>query len=76
MGRNSDQLLRERAAIMFNPDTATASTYMPSIETAAAALKVAPIIAPVPEIETAIISLGREPGSGLVLIPDPFTTAI
>jgi putative ABC transport system substrate-binding protein len=65
----------KRAAIMFNPDTPPASAYMPSLETAARALKVAPIIAPVHgdvEIETAIIALGREPGSGLVVIPDMF----
>src|SRR5215470_15477962 len=34
----------KRAAIMFNPDTAPASVYMPSFETAARSLKVAPII--------------------------------
>src|SRR6516225_6081528 len=52
----------KRATIMFNPDTAPASSFMPSFETAAAALKVAPIIAPVHsdvEIETAIIALGH-----------------
>jgi putative ABC transport system substrate-binding protein len=62
---------------MFNPDTAPASSFMPSFETAAAALKVAPIIAPVHsdvEIEMAIIALGREPGGGLVVMPDVFTT--
>src|SRR5262249_28719708 len=66
----------KRAAIMFNPDTGTASTYVPSVETAARSLKVVPIIAPVHddvEIETAIIALGREPGSGLVAMPDGFT---
>jgi putative ABC transport system substrate-binding protein len=60
---------------MFNPDTAPASVYMPSFETAAASLKVEPIIAPVhsdEEIETVIIALGRE-HSGLVVIPDTFT---
>src|SRR6516162_3339715 len=65
----------KRAAIMFNPDTAAASVYMPSFEMAARSLKVAPIIAPVhsdAEIETAIIALGREPGGGLVAMPDPF----
>jgi putative ABC transport system substrate-binding protein len=49
---------------------------MPSFETAARSLKVMPITAPVhsdAEIEPAIIALGREPGGGLVLIPDPFT---
>ena len=66
----------KRAAIMFNPDTAPASVYMPSLETAARSLKVVPIIAPVHsdvEIETAIIALGREPGGGLVVMPDAFT---
>jgi putative ABC transport system substrate-binding protein len=67
-----------RAAIMFNPDTAPASAYMPSFETAARSLKVMPITAPVHsdgEIETAIIALGREPGSGLVVMPDIFMLA-
>jgi putative ABC transport system substrate-binding protein len=68
----------KRAAIMFNPDTAPISTFMPAFETAARSLKVAPIIAPVrsdAEIETAIIALEREPGGGLVVIPDLFTNA-
>jgi len=68
----------KRAAIMFNPDTAPASAYMPSFEAAARSLKVEPIIAPVHsdlEIETAIIALGREPGGGLFVVPDGFTTA-
>jgi putative ABC transport system substrate-binding protein len=67
-----------RVAIMFNPDTAPVSTYMPSLETAARSLKVAPMFAPVHsdvEIETAVIALGREPGGGLVLLPDGFTLA-
>ena len=65
----------KRAAIMFDSDTAVASVYMPSLETAARSLKVALIIAPVHsdvEIETAIIALGREPGGGLVVMPDSF----
>jgi putative ABC transport system substrate-binding protein len=67
----------KRAAIMFNPDF-PASAYMPSLETAARSLKVEPIIAPVhsdAEIETAIIAVGREPGGGLVVMPDVFTLA-
>jgi putative ABC transport system substrate-binding protein len=62
----------KRAAIMFNPDTAPVSTFMPSLETAARSLKIVPIAAPVhsdAEIETAIIALGREPGGGLVVMP-------
>jgi putative ABC transport system substrate-binding protein len=73
----------KRAAIMFNPDRfstlpAAAPVYMPSLEMAARSLKVVPIISPVhseAEIEAAIIALGREPGGGLVVIPDVFTLA-
>jgi hypothetical protein len=59
----------KRAAFMFNPDTALASSFMPSLETAARSLKVEPIIAHIhsdAEIETAIIALGREPGAALL----------
>jgi putative ABC transport system substrate-binding protein len=65
----------KRATIMFNPDTAPASSFMPSIETAARSLKVDTIIVPVHsdvEIETAIMDLGREPGAGLVVLADAF----
>jgi len=65
----------KRVAIMFNPNTAPVSAYMPSLETAARSLKVTLIPAPVhsdAEIETAIIALGREPGGGLVVISDGF----
>jgi putative ABC transport system substrate-binding protein len=60
---------------MFNPDTAPASTFMPSLETAARSLKVVPIIAHVhsdAEIEAAIVALGR--AGGLVVPGDAFTT--
>jgi putative ABC transport system substrate-binding protein len=66
----------KRAAIMFNPDTAPVSAYMPSFETAARSLKVELIIASVHgegEIERAIRDLGRETGGGLVVQPDVFT---
>jgi putative ABC transport system substrate-binding protein len=66
----------KRVAIMLNPDLPPVSAaYMPSFETAARSLKVVPITAPVhsdAEIETAIIALGREPGGGLVVMPDTF----
>jgi putative ABC transport system substrate-binding protein len=68
----------KRAAIMFNPDNPAPSTYMPSLETAARSLKVMPIIAPVHsdvEIEATIIALRREPGGGLVVMPDMTTIA-
>jgi putative tryptophan/tyrosine transport system substrate-binding protein len=67
----------KRVAAMFNPDTAphVASYYLPSFETAAGKLKVAPITALVhsdAEIETVITSFGREPGGSLVVMPDIF----
>jgi len=68
----------KRAEIMFNPDTAPVSAFMPSLETAARSLKLVPIIAPVhsdAEIEAAIDALGREPGGGLIVISDIFVTA-
>jgi putative ABC transport system substrate-binding protein len=68
----------KRAAIMFNPDLFPLSGYMLPLETAARSLKVVPIIAPVHsdiEIEAAITALGREPGGGLVCLPDPFMLA-
>jgi putative tryptophan/tyrosine transport system substrate-binding protein len=85
MGGKWLQLLMEiapglkRAAIMFNPDTAPGggSYYLPAFEAAARSLKVEPIIASVhsdAEIETVIGSLAREPGGGLVFMPDNFIT--
>jgi ABC-type uncharacterized transport system substrate-binding protein len=68
----------KRAAIMFNPDTAPASAYMPSFESAARSLKVELVTAPVHsdvDIETAIMALGREPRGGFAVIPDVFMVA-
>ena len=68
----------KRVAAIFDPDTApdNGSYYLRSFEAAARSLKVASIAAPVhnnAEIETAITSLGREPGGGLVVPGDLFT---
>jgi putative ABC transport system substrate-binding protein len=63
---------------MFKPDTAPVSNFMPSLETAARSLNVVPSIAHVYsdlEIETAIMALGRDPGGGLVAMPNTFMTA-
>ena len=84
MGGKWLELLKEiapsitRAAAIFDPDTAPGRGmyYLPSFEAAARSLKVEPIIARVhsdAEIETAIASLGREPGGGLVVIGDVFS---
>jgi putative ABC transport system substrate-binding protein len=65
-----------RAAVMFNPETHS-PVHMPSLETAARSLKIVPITARVHsdvEIEAAINALGREPGGGLVVMPDTFVT--
>src|SRR5262249_13125114 len=65
----------KRAALMFKPDNTAVSSFFPSFETAARSLKIVPIAAPVhsdEEIETAITALGREPGSGLVAMPNAF----
>jgi putative ABC transport system substrate-binding protein len=71
----------KRVAVMFNPDMAPGrgSLYLPSFEAAARSLKVEPIVTPVhsdAEIDTMITSLGREPGGGLVVVPDGGFTAI
>jgi putative ABC transport system substrate-binding protein len=68
----------KRVAFMFNPDTAPALSFMPSLETAARSLRIMLSIAPVhsdAEIETAMTTLGREPGSGLLVMTDPFINA-
>jgi putative ABC transport system substrate-binding protein len=67
----------KRAAAIFNPDTGIVnrSYYLPSFEQTARSLKVEPITVLVhsdAEIAAAITSLGREPGGGLVLMPDSF----
>jgi putative tryptophan/tyrosine transport system substrate-binding protein len=67
----------KRAAMMFNPDTATylKSFYLPSVEAAAQSLGVATSLAPIhgdAEIEAIMTALGREPGSGLLVMPDNF----
>jgi len=83
MGGKRLQLLTEiapgimRVAIMFSPDTApyVRSYFQPSFEAAARLLQVEPIIAPVhsdAEIEMVITSLAREPGDGLITVPDNF----
>jgi putative ABC transport system substrate-binding protein len=86
MGGKRLQLLTEiapgikRVAIMFSPQTASyvRSYFQPSFEAAARLLQVEPIIAPVhsdAEIEMVITSLAREPGGGLITVPDNFVNS-
>jgi putative ABC transport system substrate-binding protein len=68
----------KRVAIIFNLDPALVSDFVTSFEAAARSLKFVPITAPVhsdAEIETAITTLGRDPGGGFVVMPDVFTIA-
>ena len=83
MGGKWLELLKEiapgvdRAAIMFNPDTAPGrgSDFLGSFEAAAQSLAVEPIMAAVrsdADIERVITDLAREPGGGLVASSDGF----
>jgi len=79
------QLLKEiaprvtRVAVIFNPDTAPfAPLFNRAIEAAAPSLGVTVTLAPVHDdagIEEAIAAQAREPGSGVVSLPEPFTTS-
>jgi putative tryptophan/tyrosine transport system substrate-binding protein len=67
-----------RVAIMVNPDTAIlrGTFYLRAFDTAAATFKVEPITARVHsigDIEAAIMLLGQQPHSGLIVAPDTFT---
>jgi putative ABC transport system substrate-binding protein len=69
----------ERVALLFNPTTAApVQFYLSSIETAAQSLGVKVNDAPVhatDEIEGVIAALARDPGSGLMAMPDTFNGA-
>ena len=74
-------LLREIApdvkhiAVMFNPDNPGPRRFMRSAQAAASTLGIEVAVAPVhgsTDIEAAMTTLGREPGSGLILPPDGF----
>jgi ABC-type uncharacterized transport system substrate-binding protein len=65
-----------RVTTIFNPKTAPySSLYLPAIEKAASSFAVEPIVVEVhddAEIERAISTLAREPGGGLIAMPDSF----
>jgi hypothetical protein len=65
----------KRVAMLFNPDTAPGggAYYFRDFEAAARSTNVEPITARArsdTEIEAVVTSLGGEPGSGLVVMPD------
>ena len=68
-----------RAAVVFNPQTAPYSAlYMRSIEAAAPSIAVKVTTLQVhdsADIKTALTDFAREPGGGLIMIPDAFTSA-
>ena len=68
-----------RVAVIFNPETSTGGTsYLHSVETAAPLFSVAAtgaLVHHAGDIELAISSLVREPGGGLIVLPDAFTAS-
>jgi putative ABC transport system substrate-binding protein len=79
------ELLREiaprvkRAAMLFNPATATyAGIYLNSFKAAAVSFAVEAIAAPVrdtSELESVVAAQAREPNGGLIVMPDTFMNA-
>ena len=68
-----------RVAIMYNPDSATnaGEYYLPPFMASASEFNLTPIAAEVrdaAEIETIMADLGSASGSGLIVMPDNFTT--
>jgi putative ABC transport system substrate-binding protein len=65
-----------RVAVIFNPDTAPyAPLFNREIEAAASSLGMTVTLAPVHDdaaIEEAITAQAREPGGGLIILPDSF----
>jgi putative ABC transport system substrate-binding protein len=71
----------QSASLLFNPDTAATPAllriYVDSFEAAAGSVGIKPAVIHVREpanIELGIANLGAKPGSGLIVMPDNFTT--
>jgi putative tryptophan/tyrosine transport system substrate-binding protein len=65
-----------RIALPFNPDTSSNLLFLRSTQGAAPSLAVELTTVPVRsagELDTAVSQIAREPRSGLVFLPDPFT---
>jgi len=83
VGSKMLQLLKEidprivRVVVIYNPQTAPfAGLYVRPMQSAVASLRVETIATPVQsnsDIEAAMTALARQPGGGLVAIPDTFT---
>jgi putative tryptophan/tyrosine transport system substrate-binding protein len=84
MGGKWLELLKElaprvkRIAIIYNPETAPyGPMFVPAMQAAAPRMAVALSISPVhtvAEIEQVVAGAGREPGGGLIVLPDSFTS--
>ena len=84
MGGKWLELLKEiaprtkRVALLFNPVTAVpVQFFMPSIQVAASSFAVQASVAPIhakDEIEGVIAAQARNPGGGLIVMPDAFNT--
>jgi len=82
MGGKWLELLKEfaprltRIAIIYNPETAPyGPMFFPAMQAAAPTMAVALAISPVhspADIERVIVGIGREPGGGLIVVPDSF----
>jgi len=79
------QMLKEiapgivRVAVLFNPKTAPdgGSFFLGPLDSVARSIAVEPIAAPVGDdagIERALASIGRQPGGGVIVMPDAFAT--
>jgi ABC-type uncharacterized transport system substrate-binding protein len=67
----------ERIVAIYNPETAPYAIFLPVMEVVAPQIGVSLIRAPVGDkagIENAIIKIASAPGSGLMIMPDVFTT--
>jgi len=68
-----------RIAVIYNPETAPyGPMFFPVMHTAALRLAVALLISPVhtgADVERVIVESGREPGCGLIVVPDNFMSA-
>jgi len=68
-----------RIAVIYNPETAPyGPMFFPVMQTAALRLAVALLISPVhtgADVERVIVESGREPGCGLIVVPDNFMSA-
>jgi ABC-type uncharacterized transport system substrate-binding protein len=69
----------ERVALLFNPATAAPfQFYMSSIQSAASSFAIQVNATPIhakDEIEGVIAAQARNPGGGLIVMPDPFNAA-